>query len=594
MGACYSKNGANASLSPQEKAPTIRKRLSWRSKKQRYCEDSLVAKEIESLVEVPPSPEKFVVLTASELSSVGIDPILAEKEGDEERESKTGISSPLQATVAPSDSGIESIGTVQEDGQDQQMSHLPSVETVGVKLRRKDHKTAAVGRAEESDSSSGDETSVYLSRQLQRLSRGSCHKCGNFKLDDSALTALLADSYCICGPRRAGRPSINPQCQTHGLRHQRSTTVQVDTMEKGVVYSSTEDQPSTDKIPKLSLCSNFTEMNKKSIENLPRKSSLKKGLSSELLGEGRSLRVSIKSEDDSAVVSALAHKNSFDDVFEDESGGDGESNQAFWANSGSIDKNLDGFSLLAQHRKSLLSEILDITDSICHCDFYSNEIYCSPQDQQDLNEDISKSVQCVTSASIAQHQFSDETISKSTPVLYPQFIKKCHSSSKNVSFARENVSRSFATPEASRPEPSLSKSSQQNGKLERLSLLESNEGLVVSGSSSEEDMANIAELLNDGNVDVAMASSTRRSFSYSSVQQLVESSRELTGPMSSARRMLIDGCDSVVIPTEVYLQLEADLSTMKEQLQFLTSLMLEEQDEDTTLYETDEHEESFA
>ena len=449
MGACYSKSGAGASLSPPEKAPRVRKRLSWRVKR-RDRDDSSLSREVESAAESPDFPQKTEGLLIPDLNSTEADPLLAQKQVDE-RECKAEIS-PLQVTVAPSDSGIESIGTVQEDSQDQRGNHQVG-ETVRLKLRRKDPKVTETARTEESDSSSDDETSAYISRQLQRLSRGSCHKCGNFKLDDSALTALLADTYCICGPRRAGQPSFNPQCQTHKLRHQRSIiSSRVDSV--GAAENNS-DQMGSDKTPK-SFGRDFSESNEKCDENFPRKSSLKKRLSSEVIGEGRDLKVLLKSGDEDC-------KDNFDEVFEDEIQEDKGPREALKTHLGSIENSLENFSLPAHQRRSLLSEILDITDSICHCDFYSNEIFCSPQDPQELDEDISKSVQCVTSASTAQQQFPAEAMSKSSPALYSSSTKKCHGSSKNVSFAMENVSKSFSTSDTYNSSISFSKGRRQYG-----------------------------------------------------------------------------------------------------------------------------------
>lgn len=588
MGACYSKSGAATSSSPPEKAPGLRKRLSWHSKK-RDRESSSASRDVESLVGVQDSPQTSAPQTASGPSPDEVEPLLVGKPG-EERESKSGASSLFQATVAPSDSGIESIGTVQEDGPDQQGTQLGE-EVSELQLRRKDYHnktTVASGNGEESDNSSGDETSGYLSRQLQRLSRGSCHKCGNFKLDDSALTALLADTYCLCGPRRAGRPSVNPHCQTHGLRHQRSIISSNGEALGTTTGNVSIDQSGADHHAHTSSSCELLETNKNSYDHMPLKSSLKKGRSSELLEEGRGRRVSLKSVEESST--SVSYQNNLDDVFEDEVSKDRESGQALWDRLGSLDKSLESLSVGSQQRRSLLSEILDITSSICHCDFYSNEVYCSAPDQQCAQEDISRSVQCVPTASTTKQQFSHDSISKSTPVLYPSLVKPCLGSAKNVSFANDNESKSLAASDTPTPNTRLTKAGQHKGKLERLSSVESVEGIVVSGSSSEdEDVSNVAETC-----EVHPAKCTQRSLSYSNAQQLVGRSRELTGSVCSARRMWVDGCDSVVIPTEVYCQLEADLSTMREQLQYLTSLMLEEQDEETTMYESDGLEESFA
>ncbi|RUS76846.1 hypothetical protein EGW08_015379 [Elysia chlorotica] len=591
MGTCYSKSGAGASLSPPENAPRARKRLSWRMKR-RDREGSSISREGDFASGLPDSsPHKTKDLTAANVNSAEADPLLAEKQADG-REGKAENSS-LQATVAPSDSGIESIGTTQEDSQDQRGSHQVE-EIVELKMRRKDTKITESARAEESDSSSDNETSVYLSRQLQRLSRGSCHKCGNFKLDDSALTALLADSYCICGPRRAGRPSVNPECQTHGLRHQRSNlSSQVDSM-PGNEYNSGDHMGSVE----TSIISTQSPVVKCS-ENVPRKSSLKKRLSFECVEDRTSLsmRGSLKTE----YEPVLNCTDSFDDVFEDEAGEDRESNADLRTHLGSLEKSLEKFPLSAHKRKSLLSEILDITDSICRCDFYSNEIFCSSQDPQESDEDISRSVQCVTSATTAHQKFPAESVSKSSPALYSPLMKKGLGSAKNVSFAMENTPKSFSTSNSSQ---SSIKGSRQNGapsssygglksNLERLPSVDSTEMIVLSGSDSEGDEDSTLDSPEE-NGHIYSTEGCRKTLSYSSVQHLVGNSRELSIPVDSARRMFVDGRDSIVIPTEVYCQLEADLSVMKEQLLFLTSLMLEENEEETSLYDTDVMEESFA
>ena len=450
MGACYSKSGATASLTPPEKAPKTRRRLSWRSKR-RDRDDSSVSKELGSQVGFSESPARDL---ASELTPVEADPLLVENLNGETGHKDED--SPLQARVAPSDSGIESIGTTQEECQDQRGAHQGE-ETVELKLRKRENGATARANEEDSDSSSGDETSAYLSRQLQRLSRGSCHKCGNFKLDDSAINALLADSYCICGPRRAGRPSVNPQCQTHGLRQQRSTISYQEDSGAMDGDDGIRDGLGSVETSKVPVDNDLRGSNRVIVETVPRKSSLKKGMSSEVLGGGRSLRVSLKSLDETAKLSASNCKNNFDDVFEDEIHDERDSSKTVWTHYGSLEKSLENFSLPTHQRRSLLSEILDITDSICRCDFYSNEIYCSPEEQQELDDSISKSVQCVTQAASAQQIFSDEDLSKSSPALYSPLMKKCLSSSKNVSFAKDNESKSFSTSDTFRPTTSFSK-----------------------------------------------------------------------------------------------------------------------------------------
>lgn len=196
-----------------------------------------------------------------------------------------------------------------------------------------------------------------LAKKLERLSRGSCHKCGNFKLDDFTLSALLADTYCLCGPKQLGRPTVNPRCQTHGSerihRRDASTTSYTNcdpVAENGSVGSryvklNVSDKDVDDSLPKS---------DSKKLNSANKDQSIRKNV--------RESNVSLSSSEKSRNFGA----NTFDE--------DINRNKAPLAQFDSMEANLNDFSIdMNQKRRSLLSEILDITESVCKCNFYSNE-----------------------------------------------------------------------------------------------------------------------------------------------------------------------------------------------------------------------------
>ncbi|KAK7507272.1 hypothetical protein BaRGS_00001207 [Batillaria attramentaria] len=210
--------------------------------------------------------------------------------------------------VAPSDSGIESIGSPQEESAQEPVNHEFS-------LCQSCH------------------------QKLQRISRGSCHQCGNFRINSSELSALVSgDTYCTCGPRVAGRQSA---CRTHGLKGGNAPTHRHSDM-LGLVL----------------------------------KSNLKKHGSGR--GDAKRVRMSWKSADSLDMGATMntcmdRAKSEASEIF-----GDDVSFRAPLAQFDSVDCQLDADdgveanTVFAGSRMSIYSEILDLADCICKCDFSSN------------------------------------------------------------------------------------------------------------------------------------------------------------------------------------------------------------------------------
>ncbi|XP_035825581.1 uncharacterized protein LOC101855019 isoform X2 [Aplysia californica] len=572
MGTCYSRNVADAASRHGDPALRPRKRDSKREKKRlkEYdvvpnTEEPVVSGQIDESVVSASSPqvEKMpCVLTPPDVASTKeVEPSLHVGEQG----------------VAPSDSGIESLGTLVEENI----------------LRQTD----GVSRGQSS-----------LAKRLERLSRGSCHKCGNFKLDDSALTALLADTYCLCGPRQAGKPTVNPQCQTHGLyRSKRSPSESVSS-------------PSS---PQRVL---FEFASTASLDAAPLKSSLK--TSGSTSARDRSVRISVRSTEslEEALAAVLVRDGSRSPSEEKAPLAQGESSDNVLLSRSSLrSKGLGASS------RSLLTEILDITDSICKCDFYSNE-YCCTNGVHSNGDTADRRFLTSENGESCGDPFSDTVNGKNmcsqsnggsagnlandakdsqqssplhnglcteSPSRGDAAYKKCASLPKNVSFATESesqLSSKFFSP--SKP-LSKGKAMLPNG-LPESSVSDTSSGVFTNHSASESYLASAfkdshkrsaslgsrglilsdssSEALDgptDDDLDSADLDSLSRvtSLSYSSIRQLVESSEELCSPL--ARRMLLDGEECVVMPAEAYDQMRADLAILRQQLGMLSSLMLE-------------------
>lgn len=220
-----------------------------------------------------------------------------------------------QKGVAPSDSGIESIGP----GQDEAATPEPTD-----KLHYR-HFTLC--------------QSCQL--KLRRLSVGSCRNCGQVKVSSSELSALVhGETYCTCGPRQLGKQS---ECTTHSVRG------------KPIAANHRHSD-----IPTSLLKSNL------------KKAGLDKGDES-----SKHVHMSWKSADcldekASAIIGNMCldrAKSEQSEVF-----GDDVSFRAPLAQFDSVDKHLDGGAVwcdgaILASRMSIYSELLDVADSICKCDF---------------------------------------------------------------------------------------------------------------------------------------------------------------------------------------------------------------------------------
>lgn len=273
---------------------------------------------------------------------------------------KIGSSNSTSCRVAPSDSGIESIGTAPEDvllvdnsNSSSSTSPLTS-ETSPVTFETK----GEVNRMSD------------FSKRLQRLSRGSCYKCGNFKLDDSALTALLTNTYCLCGPRQVGKATANPKCQTHRQRsNSNKENVEANNSCLDDSFSS-EDTSRAEKTLLGNRVAGFrgagSQMNGNH-SNTSDSFSTKVDIGVNSSGDNKKIK-NIDAIDSDGPAAPLAHFDSIDCIL-----------------TGSPSPSLSNLSSRSK-RRSLLSEILDLTDSICKCDFYSNEYCCISEKDRGSNQ----------------------------------------------------------------------------------------------------------------------------------------------------------------------------------------------------------------
>lgn len=525
MGACYSKSASDTDeLSTYRPSSAKTNDLKKQKKKFPESQGVLEAVPLQESSDEDTDQGVFLENAPTEQISSPVNHLISRSSTPEFSPAHTG-----DRGVAPSDSGIESIGTAPEEC-----------------LERGTFKPDP------------DE----LTKKLERLSRGSCSKCGNFKLDDSAFTALLANTYCSCGPRQPGKPSMNPHCQTHGQKKQ------------------------------ISLDKNGL------------KSSLKNPCVAQ---KDKNLRISIRSAESLDVALTLlssAEKSRYD--ISDKCVEEYELAQAPLAHFDSIDTVLnDTANKSKQKRRSLLSEILDITDSICRCDFYSNEICCSRVHDENLE---SASLSLVSESHHEQRvvtetdQTNSENHDKNTLPLQDNgeldsdnyqnvdsANKKSTSLPKYVSFATHKADELDPPSPNAGPGIDSSKSELSSGIFTNGSSSESylhraikkaphkrtlslsSRGVVLSDSSSE--------ALNDGTED-DLASldldslSRATSLSYSSIRQLVESTEDLVS-LDNAIRMNVDGVDCIVIPSETFTQMQTDLATLKQQLLCLSSLIQE-------------------
>lgn len=207
--------------------------------------------------------------------------------------------------VVPSDSGIESIGSQQEE-----LCKAPQNLTLCKSCQQK----------------------------LQRISCGSCHKCGNIRVEGSDTiisTFLAANTYCTCGPRQLGRQS---ECSTHGT--------------KGKILQTKRHSD----IVGLALKSN---LRKKGVWNQAK--------------NGKRVRMSWKSDDSLNMGMSMTTcidraKSEASEIF-----GDDVSFCAPLAQFDSVDDKLDtddvNFPDMHESKMSIYSEILDLADCICKCDF---------------------------------------------------------------------------------------------------------------------------------------------------------------------------------------------------------------------------------
>ncbi|KAL8601515.1 hypothetical protein ACOMHN_000457 [Nucella lapillus] len=373
--------------------------------------------------------------------------------------------------VVPSDSGIESIGPPAEES-----SYEAAEKNQGISLCRSCH------------------------TKLKRISRGSCEQCGQFRLDTSELSSLLnGQAYCTCSPREAGKQS---GCRTHGIAS-----------------------------PVSPSCKRHSDIPVRLL-----KSNLKKQ------GQGRGdqskhVRMSWKSADSLDLCSAMntcmdRAKSEASDVF-----GDDISFRAPLAQFDSVDNQLnvenmdeEGDDVFFTSRMSIYSEILELTDSICHCDFSDTPLEGSCISGLCESEDQS------SPCSKTKQPFS----SQSTPTRFATYSEHpCSGSRLEEDEDREN---------------GLSKSS---GHL---------------GSSSKCNRENTGEKADRG---VTLRSSPLGRAAVNALESLSAECEEVLCPVS----LVVRGRQMIMMDARLYSQLLTDLCLLKQQLLRLSQILQAEGDD---------------
>ncbi|XP_076458673.1 uncharacterized protein LOC143292362 [Babylonia areolata] len=452
MGGCYSSDSETAVMSPRHKLPADRwpghgeKGLQYApltNGDSQHQEDQILEEGITPLTANTPPP-------AADLQHL-----------PENVEKATG--------VAPSDSGIESIGPVTED---------PNCEPLGKKdlsLCRSCH------------------------NKLKRLSRGSCQQCGQFQLDTSELSLLVpGNTYCMCsGHRQAGQQSA---CLRHGTG-------------SPVSYSPKRHSD----IPTRLLKSNLKKQGQER-------------------GEGKHVRMSWKSADSLDLHTSMytcmdRAKSEASDVF-----GDDVSFRAPLAQFDSVENQLDTENVdhedgdvFFTSRMSIYSEILELADSICHCDFSSAQ----------LGDSHVPSISVTESPNSPDAQARQPPLSRSTPTRLPAFSEQVCSDT---------------LPEDD--EDSGHGMSKSEGHL---------------GSSSDCETEGAEEILEDGSV--ALCSS---SVGYAAVNVLEKLSHECEAVMCPVS-LVVKGRHLVMMDAKTYSQLLSDLRGLKQQLLYLSQILQEEE-----------------
>ncbi|XP_070185492.1 uncharacterized protein [Littorina saxatilis] len=458
MGGCYSSESKGALTSPRHKLPRD-KPLRQSKKDPQYSSATNGS-----------APQDEDLITAS--TKV---PLLAEPVTSPTQNSHHVKVNGVAKGVVPSDSGIESLGSPTEES-----NPIPGVE---------------------SNPKPGENKGFTLCRschsKLQRISRGPCNQCGNFRVDATELTAMVNnDTYCTCGPRQPGKQST---CRTHG---------------KG----------------KASPLHRHSD-----IPTLVLKSSLRKELGR---GDGKKVRMSWKSADSLDMNNVLntcmdRAKSEASDVF-----GDDVSFKAPLAQFDSVEHQLNhkedqcDAAFLAS-RMSIYSEILDLTDCICKCDFASVQLV---QASQPPNSNTTLSGKPTTTDS-ARNACVCETVGQLGSLPVRTGVENGH-----LCLTEEDDEDSGH---------GMSKSDDHSGSVSELEPEAGDEGRSLSSHSSPVRLA-----------------------AASVVDSLSSEGEDLACPVS----VMVKGRQLVVMDATTYTQMLEDLAMLKEQLSLLTQVIQEEED----------------
>lgn len=216
--------------------------------------------------------------------------------------------------VVPSDSGIGSIGSPQEEMVNKEP---PKQEFTLCRSCR---------------------------QKLRRISQGPCQQCGNFRIDASDSPVLMVeDTYCTCGPRLLGK---QPTCRTHKSKTKLDPANRHSDFE-GVALKSSLKKNRLTLVDGRRVC-----MSWKSTDSLDLSMSLctcmdqAKSVASEIFGDDVSFRAPLAQFD--SVDCRLDDRNS--------------------TNRDSLCDRVAGGGAVPIHRLSIYSEVMDLVDSIYKCD----------------------------------------------------------------------------------------------------------------------------------------------------------------------------------------------------------------------------------
>ncbi|CAG5119551.1 unnamed protein product [Candidula unifasciata] len=525
MGACYSKNPTGTRTAPESKTSKQKHKHSDRKKK-------LTTEEL--------PPEKI--------------PLQNDEKSDSPN-TKTSRSfsydivpdisyvKHLDHSIAPSDSGIESIGTWQDDVQ-------------------------GSTRIKQFDSD--------LLKHSELWSLSFCHNCGHYKLQGHN---GLTDGNILCCADQTEMPAGSSELVTHRLPANETTltvsNTECDSTAKVIAdnakYCAIRDSVSDVSQNKTSSC------HLKSDSDMPN-----------LVGRDRHLIASVRSARRlSRITSGSKLYDSSDEVNE---------TKAPLAQQDPLDRPVgDNLVDIISTQQTLLSDISLTAETICTCDYdsdYQKRYPASSEDtgcvvkptfhninveeKDDLNHDEGKSSGLSGDGSFVCHnEIKTKSAAQLSSPAVSTPIKK--STEINATNCRSSFSESTSGVCTYRTASESLSTGEQD--MQQRSVLLGNTPEVLDDPSSECGEYGTEDDMTSIDMD---KSSRLTPQSSSSFRQLGASSEHAASPYDNNLMVSYDGEECVVIPEETYHQLQTDLTALRQQLLCLSSL-IESESEDQNI-----------